>query len=166
MFTYFEFLAHALSLIRNPIIGILSFLMAWFVSYTFLGLFVNATDVVWPLRAVAYISPLGWAYSALIYVIFKDATYDGAVACPIDPENCPLGYVCNGTSAFLCYGYDGGQILSTLHVQYHNLENSDNVLVNCALLLICAGALKAIHGIGVWYLCLMRPIQTPSSLEV
>ena len=73
----------------NPILGMLLYLMNWFIALLFSGIIFRGEDVVWPLRALYYVYPLQYLMNSLSFLVMRDATYEGAVPCAIDPLSCP-----------------------------------------------------------------------------
>jgi Asp-tRNA(Asn)/Glu-tRNA(Gln) amidotransferase B subunit len=51
------------------------------VSMIFNGLLLQATDVIWPFRAVAYCSQIRYGLRLLMYCAFIDSKYTGSVRC-------------------------------------------------------------------------------------
>ena len=47
----------------------------------FNGLLLQATDVIWPFRAIAYCSNIRYTLKLLMYCAFIDAEYGGTVRC-------------------------------------------------------------------------------------
>jgi len=161
-----ECLGHLLSLFRNPVLGMLIYLLNWSVSLVFMGLFFNADDVAWPLRVWTFISPFRWFYNAFTHLVFKHATYDGARSCPAEPVLCPLGFVCDSAEGHACLGSDGNQILSSLHVQYHVISDTDEVALDCCVLLAIGVFFKLTHWVGVQRQCMLRPVANAVVLHV
>eukprot|EP00965_Chrysotila_dentata_P118893 3931538-Pleurochrysis_carterae.AAC.2 len=55
-----ECIAQFLSLMKNPLLGMLSFLNFWFTGILFTGLVFKGSDVIWPFRTLYYILPYKW----------------------------------------------------------------------------------------------------------
>merc|ERR1719378_465438 len=67
----FECLAQLLSLVANPLLGMLTYLNLWFTAFLFAGAFLPASDVIWPFRALCYALPISWAMPVFSYLEFK-----------------------------------------------------------------------------------------------
>jgi len=149
----FESLAQLLAIVfANPIIGMLCFLMYWSSSIVFCGLVFRGADVVWPFRAFYYTLPMKWSFNSLGYDIYHPAVYNGAADC-VPGANvttdqgaavCPTsGFYCSDASQTLgCYGRDGEQVLSTLHLTYESLNSDDERLMDAGIMLVMVAILK------------------------
>ena len=72
-FASLEFTAELMSIaFANPIHGMLSYLLYWFVSFLFCLVLVAENDVVWPLRLLVYVSPLRWAFEQRKFLGSRD----------------------------------------------------------------------------------------------
>jgi hypothetical protein len=72
----FECTAQVFSvLFDNPLAGMMAFVMYWFASFLFGGMFVPAADIIWPFRALAYVTPLKYCLQSLVYLDFHDSTF-------------------------------------------------------------------------------------------
>ena len=119
----FESLAQLLAVaFRNPIVGMLIFLMYWSSCIMFCGLVFRGTDVIWPIRSFYYALPLRWLFNGVGYDIYTPATFDGAELCTPGAVItggtgvCPsTGFFCPGESGTLgCYGRTGPQVREAL----------------------------------------------------
>jgi len=123
---------------KNPILGMLCYIMNWSSSIVFCGLVFRGDDVIWPFRLFYYVLPLRWLFNALTYDIYMPETYNGAELC--NPGNeipggngtvCQsVGYFCPDMPSDVsigCWGREGSQVLSTLHLTYESLsQNGDD----------------------------------------
>ena len=128
----FEGAAQLLSVLGNPLVGMLSFVATWFAFFNLCGMFVHPEDVVWPLRALSYSSPIRYALATSFYYLFDGvANYDGAFLCnqssPMASTQCRLeGFVCNASlPAASCFGVTGLQILASAHLVF-SVVSPDN----------------------------------------
>jgi len=74
----------------NPLVGMLSFVMYWFATFVFAGIFLPIAQVVWPFRGLTYVMPLQYATRSLVYLNFhgKDFTCtNSGIALPA-PQTC------------------------------------------------------------------------------
>jgi hypothetical protein len=141
-----------MSLIPNPILGMLNFVSAWSAGILFCGLVFRAEDCIWPLRALVYILPLSWLFNSAAYDVFMPARYADAQLCtPGSTPRCTsFGYMCsNGTSAVECFGHTGAQVLETLQLSYDTLGAEDNRGFNVVMILSFAAFLKLCYAFGV-----------------
>jgi len=117
-----ECCAQALSLLWNPLLGMMLFITHWFVSFLFSGVFVRIRSVFWPLRALCYATPMRWGLPTLIYQIYAGGkVFSGAEDCTPTPELgafCPGGFYCPGESVLTCYGKTGEQVLTTVGINF------------------------------------------------
>jgi len=57
----FEFMGESLGIMfKNPLIGMLAAVGAWFFAFLFSGSFLNPDFVIWPFRVFCYVLPLRW----------------------------------------------------------------------------------------------------------
>jgi len=101
-----QLLPQLLSLQRNPLLGMLSFINFWFTAFLFAGFFVREADVIWPFKAFVYILPLRWSIAAIVRSEFEGSVFDGAVL-----ADTPDGFECIGETP-VCYGRTGTQVRS------------------------------------------------------
>jgi hypothetical protein len=55
-----------MSLIKNPLLGMLNFVNFWFTSFLFAGFFAREIDVIWPFKLFVYILPMRWSLAVII----------------------------------------------------------------------------------------------------
>jgi len=161
-----ESLGHALSLHRNPLVGMLLYLANWYNALLFLGLFFNADSVIWPLRSLAYLYPMSWCFNAYSHLLYKHAKYGGTLSCVPDAVHCPRGFVCNDVPDQACFGSDGIDILSSLGTQYDIIGESDDVLVDCMMMLALGVVFKAVHFIGLVHQCRLRSVVSSHHVSI
>jgi len=121
---------------ENPLMGMLTYMNIWFAGFLFCGIMVREGDVIWPFRALSYVTFLKWAIKNLVYLDFIDATWTGAV----DDATTPLGYSCGDSP--LCFGRTGKEVLTSLHYTYDAIEAEDKLLENAMILLAIGCAYK------------------------
>jgi len=109
---------------------------------------------------------MSWFLNAFSYLELKNANYDGATRCNVEPVSCPVGFTCDEVEARSCFGPTGNDILSSLHSQYDVIDASDEVAFDCAVLLAVASLFKLIHCIGVRRQCLLCSLQSPVKFSV
>jgi len=127
-----ECCAQALSLVWDPLLGMMLFITHWFVAFLFSGVFVRISSVFWPLRALCYATPMRWGLPTLIYQIYAGGKeFAGAELCYPDPSLggfCPGGFFCpGGESVLTCYGKTGAQVLTTVGINF-DVISADNTL--------------------------------------
>jgi len=156
----FEAIAQLLAVaFKNPIIGMLIFLMAWSTSILFCGLVFKGNDVIWPFRIFYYIMPLRWLFNGIGWDIYTPTLWSGAATC-VDGAAITTAYgsgVCNGgfycydaSSSLACFGRTGPQVLATLHLTYESLDASDDRLLDVLILLGMAVACKLGYTALLW----------------
>mmetsp|Transcript_56160 Transcript_56160/g.111487 ORF Transcript_56160/g.111487 Transcript_56160/m.111487 type:complete len:1121 (-) Transcript_56160:482-3844(-) len=157
----FESFAQLLSVaFKNPVIGLLQFMMAWSCSLVFCGLVFRGNDVVWPFRILYYIMPFKWLFNALGYDIYTPTLYSGAATCVSNTnittnEGVGLcqssGFYCLDTSKSIgCYGRTGQQVLATLHLTYESLNVDDERPLDVGILIGMAFVLKVAYSFLLW----------------
>lgn len=121
----FECVAQLLAVLaNNPLIGMLSFMSWWFVSFLFAGMIIPEDDVQMPLRLFCYLSPLRWGIATASYVEFFDTTFGGAQLLN-DSYTCP-----DLPNPMNCLGYTGKQVLASMHVMFSVVSPEDNIVRN------------------------------------
>lgn len=141
----FELLAELFAVLTpHLVIGFLMFLGFWLCSFLFSGFFVEDKDVVWPLRAFFYITPLRYVIKAITYEEYIDKTFTGAEICDSYTDlSCEKGgYKCEGLP---CYGYSGEQVLDSLHIQFSIISNENKTVSSLLYLGLFCGVLKTIY---------------------
>jgi ABC-type multidrug transport system ATPase subunit len=92
----FEAMAQAVgALFRNPLAGMLVYLLLWFTSFLFSGFFIVGENIPWPLKAFLYVLPLRWSISSMVKTEFRWSTFDGAELAPPAPNATYSGFVCS-----------------------------------------------------------------------
>mmetsp|Transcript_27973 Transcript_27973/g.65202 ORF Transcript_27973/g.65202 Transcript_27973/m.65202 type:complete len:149 (-) Transcript_27973:630-1076(-) len=114
-----QLLPQLLSLQRNPLLGMLSFINFWFTAFLFAGFFVREADVIWPFKAFVYILPLRWSIAAIVRSEFEGSVFDGAVL-----ADTPDGFECIGETP-VCYGRTGTQVVKTLAKTFDLFDTAD-----------------------------------------
>jgi hypothetical protein len=116
--------------------GMLTFMNIWFAGFLFCGIMVREGDVIWPFRAMSYITFMKWAIKNLVYLDFIDATWTGAVTDP----SAAAGFSCG--SSTLCFGRNGKEVLASLHNTYDAIDSEDKLLENAMILFAIGCAYK------------------------
>mgnify|MGYP001971004308 FL=1 len=133
----FESAAQVFSIMfDNPLMGMLTFMNIWFAGFLFCGIMVREGDVIWPFRAMSYITFMKWAIKNLVYLDFIDATWTGAVTDP----SAAAGFSCG--SSTLCFGRNGKEVLASLHNTYDAIDSEDKLLENAMILFAIGCAYK------------------------
>ena len=159
----FEQFAQLLSLYRIPLVGMLLYLLMWFIFFLFCGLQFDPVNVIWPIRAVDYFSPSRLALPTLTHCLFiGEPDYSGAVLCNSTVAGClPGGYHCpDGGVSMLCFGVSGAQILDSLGVRYPSVSSRDESDESFAKLLGLAAFIKLLFLFGLMYQ--MHQVDPPS----
>ncbi|KAH8097758.1 ATPase [Aureococcus anophagefferens] len=60
----------------HPLLGTALYMFAWFSSFLYAGFIIPIEDVKWPLRALAYVFPMGRSIRSMIWSDFIRARYD------------------------------------------------------------------------------------------
>ncbi|KAH8044616.1 ATPase [Aureococcus anophagefferens] len=60
----------------NPLIGAAQYIGCWFSAFLYGGFLIPVKDIVWPLRALHWIFPLGYAIRSITFSEFVDGTWD------------------------------------------------------------------------------------------
>merc|ERR1712205_268575 len=121
----FESAAQVFSIMfDNPLMGMLTFMNIWFAGFLFCGIMVREGDVIWPFRAMSYITFMKWAIKNLVYLDFIDAA----------------GFSCG--SSTLCFGRNGKEVLASLHNTYDAIDSEDKLLENAMILFAIGCAYK------------------------
>lgn len=121
----------------HPLLGMFNVVQFWFASFLFGGFLVPEADTPWPLRALAYVSPIKYAAKALGNLEFTGTVWEGAVL-----DASPRGFRCPA-NAVACYGATGEQILQTMHSSaFQNMKVEDETLKDCCFMLAIALVFK------------------------
>ena len=140
----FEQAAQLLSLLQNPLLGMMGFMNCWFAFFLFSGVFFDAKDVIWPFRALDYFSPVRLAYPSLVWAsLIDESDYRGAELCdPATFAGCNAGgFYCNATSGD-CLGVTGRQILDSLSLRYPTLSSGSEWRESLGVMLGVSAAIK------------------------
>ena len=77
MLWFFECMAQLMALLfTNPLIGMMGYVQSWFLFFLFAGMFSNDKDIIWPFRAISYISPLKYTLRTLVYLDYHAQLFD------------------------------------------------------------------------------------------
>ena len=158
----FECIARCCSVaFENPLLGMLSYLNMWFISFLFSGVMVPEEQVIWPFRAFIYILPLKWAFSGSQWLDVIDSEYTGAYLCEegssagrtdcvfhFDDAGNKLypGWTCSDTpngeyNPLQCFGKLGWQVLDSIGMNYKSIESTDqqgNIYLYIIAIGLCA----------------------------
>jgi len=158
----YENLGQLLTVIfKNPVIGMLAFLMFWTASIVFCGLVFRGKDVIWPFRLMYYILPLRWVFNGVGWDIYTPESFSGASLCvpgtnytsnTLSNLACTqTGFYCDdASSSFGCWGSTGSQVLTTLHLTYESLDASDDRVMDFAIMIGMSLTLKACFALTLW----------------
>lgn len=159
----FECFAQLISLVPNPLLGILGVIDFWFVSFLFSGQFLRLSDIVWPFRAFTYISPLRYGLSLLVYYDVHDTEHAGSELCVPgrnDTQCMAGGFKCisanNSIDSSQCYGFAGTQVLDTLNMQFTQYMSSTPILRFLVFLLTLSVVTK-----GLFVATITRAMRLP-----
>lgn len=120
---------------QHPLLGMLGVVNFWFASFLFGGMLIPEEDVIWPLRAFGYISPIKYAVKALLNLEMKGTTFSGA-------EMVGGSFYCPGSSV-RCFGATGEQVLYTLSQSIaRNVKVEGELLEDCLFMLATAALFK------------------------
>jgi hypothetical protein len=113
----------------------MAFVMYWFCSFVFAGLFVPEADIIWPFRTFVYVMPLKYALQSLIYLDFHDSTF----TCGGDGRLSFNGQKCSGdVSGSDVLSYIGQNVIDTA-------PNTNTVAQDVAVLLAIGATYKIIY---------------------
>jgi len=165
----FDGLARVCSTQGMLILGFGGFIQYWYSSFLFCGMFLDQEKIVWPIKLFTYISPHRHAIPVWFFTDFDDIDgWKQAAPCPtngpITPENgCTYqggvtpagngigdGFTCGkqGTYDFLCYGYTGNQVLTTLKGMFYSITaDEEDIPWHIMAMAIMAGFFALVHGV-------------------
>jgi len=152
-FWCFENMAQMFALIPSRIIGMLLYIVWWFVCWFFGCVFIRERDIDWPLKAFVYILPFRWAIASVVRLAIGDGDYAGAAAADNEPE-----YVCSGNQD-ICYGRTGEQVLRSLARQWPTFAPKDNNWTEVGYLVCIALGFKLVFSLLFVYVT--RPASPP-----
>jgi len=137
----FECTAQVFSvLFSNPLLGMMMFVMYWFCSFVFAGMFVPAADIIWPFRVFVYVMPLRYSLQSLIYLDFHDSVF----ACGGDGHLSLNGMACvSPKSGNDVLGYIGKNVINTA-------SNTNTVGEDIGILLAIGVVYKLIYFVLLW----------------
>ena len=143
-------------------LGPLAYILFFAGGFAANGWFAPTETILWPWRAIAYISPTRYAVGGLAYHLFRDApNQPGARQCTpsADGSVCPRGFTCTDASTESeCLGATGEQILDSLSAQYDNVFVSDIVMRHWAIIMGIGLGFKSIFAI-LLYLDSIRRVE-------
>jgi len=158
-----ECVAQAMSLVGNPLLGMMLFITHWFVTFLFSGLFVKISSVIWPLRILCYITPMRWGMPSMIYQAFspydgeRGDVFEGAGKCTPSPFFGPLfcygGFFCEGISPLECYGRTGKDILGTVGINFDVISDEFTMWTDIAYMVAIAVCWKLLFVVQLNRLC-------------
>jgi len=183
----FDASAQLLSVIDNPLFGMMTQMNIWFFSFTFAGIWLPVDDIIWPFRAMCYILPYRWELPAIGYSMMAHSPpYDGAFRCDpltslavdgplngtavgcngVTPDDDGYGFYCGPEVATAsCYGRTGDQILDSFGFTFKTIKSSpEDFWIQYALLLVAmAVTCKVFHIIAVIRVCSQHASVLPPS---
>jgi len=124
----YEGVANLNSLLPDPLLGMLSYVNCYFTFYVFNCIMLQQEHVVWPFKALAYVSPTGVAMQSVVYSGFRLGQFTSDTTSCTD-ANCTLPYICLNPDA-MCFGQTGYQVLSTLQDMFPDLSPDVDVPKN------------------------------------
>ena len=151
----FEGVAQVASLLGNPLVGMLTFMLVWFTCFLYNGLFVNPDSIIWPLRLLTYIDPLTYVTNQLVYNIFaRSPPYGGTHPCApgeLTPPCPTLGVKCLDSASVACFGKEGLQILKSLNTNFAVVTAQDRTLRTVGIVLAITLGFKVAHVTALLY---------------
>jgi len=146
-----ECLAQLMSLMGNPVLGMLNYVSAWSAGILFCGLVFRGEEVIWPLRTFYYILPMKWLFNSAAYDVYMPAVYTDAQLCTpmVDPACTMAGFKCANLTSINCFGHTGEQVLDTLHYSFDALTSDDERALDLGAILAFAVAVKLMYAVGV-----------------
>eukprot|EP00928_Gymnodinium_smaydae_P012432 TRINITY_DN14508_c0_g3_i1.p1 TRINITY_DN14508_c0_g3~~TRINITY_DN14508_c0_g3_i1.p1 ORF type:complete len:666 (-),score=125.47 TRINITY_DN14508_c0_g3_i1:59-2008(-) len=105
-------------------LGMLAALGVWFMSFLFMGTFLQESLIIWPFKALVKMFPLKWTGQALFWNEFYGTEWEGA----IETDLSPVGFFCPDVPMMKCSGATGEQVLKTLSWQFSNVTPEDTRL--------------------------------------
>jgi ABC-type lipoprotein export system ATPase subunit len=138
----FECTAQVFSvLFSNPLVGMMVYVMYWFCSFVFAGMFVPEADIIWPFRAFVYIMPLKYSLQSLIYLDFHDSTFTcGGGVDPRSFNGSPCAVDKSGTEVL---EYIGQNVINTASA-------TDTVGQDIGVLLLIGVVYKLAYYVLLW----------------
>eukprot|EP00928_Gymnodinium_smaydae_P004267 TRINITY_DN11472_c0_g2_i3.p1 TRINITY_DN11472_c0_g2~~TRINITY_DN11472_c0_g2_i3.p1 ORF type:complete len:648 (+),score=64.10 TRINITY_DN11472_c0_g2_i3:259-1944(+) len=123
------------ALFKGANLGMLAALGIWFMSFLFMGTFLQESFIIWPFQWLVKIFPLKWTGQALFWNEFDGTIWDGAVETSLSP----VGFYCPDMPMMKCRGHTGEQVLRTLSWQFSNVTEHDTRLTS-TLIILCIGS--------------------------
>ena len=77
----FECVGQLCALVRNPLMGVMAYLLFWFFGFLFSGQFIMYGDVIWPLRVLCYVNPMRWGVHAVVHSDYVGSEWSGTMPC-------------------------------------------------------------------------------------
>jgi ABC-type multidrug transport system ATPase subunit len=137
----FECTAQVFSvLFSNPLVGMMMFVMYWFASFVFAGMFVPEADIIWPFRALVYTMPLKYSLQSLIYLDFHDSTFTCGGTGHLSLDGTPCTQDRTGAEVL---GYIGQNVINTASA-------SDTVGQDIGILLSIGAVYKLAYFVLLW----------------
>eukprot|EP00928_Gymnodinium_smaydae_P025790 TRINITY_DN20444_c0_g1_i1.p1 TRINITY_DN20444_c0_g1~~TRINITY_DN20444_c0_g1_i1.p1 ORF type:complete len:551 (-),score=86.94 TRINITY_DN20444_c0_g1_i1:136-1788(-) len=123
-------------LFSNPMLGALAMMGLWFLSFLFMGSFLQEQFIIDPLQIFMKILPLKWTVESIAYAEFIDTTWPDAEL----SADSPSGFVCPGIPDMICSGHTGEQVLRTLSLSFSN-ASPDDERAHAAVVIFSIGAI-------------------------
>lgn len=149
----FECIAQLCSVFSsNPLLGMLAFMLFWFVSFLFAGVMVAEKSVVWPFRILPTILPLKWGLRSMAYLEYTGTSFEGATLCPeASTPGCLYhgsalpGWACAWSPAERpCVGVEGWQVLDSIGVTFESISSRNSVLGDALIVLAIGVTFKVL----------------------
>ncbi|KAH8057327.1 ATPase [Aureococcus anophagefferens] len=123
----------------NPLIGAAQYIGCWFSAFLYGGFLIPVKDIVWPLRALHWIFPLGYAIRSITFSEFVDGTWD---ACDKYDEGSDFCYCQGEDPSKSC---SGRVVLDSLEIIYPLFSSKNTILLDviCCLALAVGAKLFA-----------------------
>jgi len=136
----FECLAEALAVwIENRLIGMLIYMLWYFMFFLFGGMFVPVDDLYWPFKLFHYLVPSTYDWRGTTYELFIGAQWQ-----PCEPTPGVSFQVCVNST-------DGADVLDVLNNSLILVSSEDSVALDIFAIVIIAFFFKLLFVLGMLY---------------
>lgn len=121
----------------SPLIGAAVFIGCWFSGFLYGGFLIPIEDIVWPLRALHYVFPLGFSIRGMVFSDTVNARYDACDKYDADSVFCYCGADNDPAK-----GCGGRTVLREMQIIYPLFGPNNTLAVDVAICLGLAAAAK------------------------
>ena len=124
----------------NPLVGAAAYIGCWFSAFLYGGFLIPVKDIVWPLRTLHWVFPLGYAIRSMTFSEFVDGTWDACDKYDPDKDFC---YCQSDRDYDPTKSCSGRVVLDSLKVLYPLFSSKNTILLDVVCCLALAAGAQA-----------------------